>query len=205
MRGNSNEYPQHIFSPWRGNSNEYPQHMLLWRTYSLESPQRGDSNEYPQHMFSPWRGDSNEYPQHMFLWRTGENYPLIIIKYPPYLFHCYGAVCSRSTLFAQTLGTLRYMPYLFSRYQAAKKDNDFVYHDKVPAADSLPEVKGSILEEVSRNSLSLAVLDFFCVKHVFTSSLLNSILSINFCKSKTIKQCNFRSSNWKMASSWPSG
>ena len=35
----------------------------------------------------PWRGDSNEYPQHMFLWRTKENYPLIITKYPPYLFH----------------------------------------------------------------------------------------------------------------------
>ena len=47
------------------------------------------------------RGDSNEYPQHMFLWteailmsthnisfltRTDENYPSIIMKYPPYLF-----------------------------------------------------------------------------------------------------------------------
>ena len=32
------------------------------------------------------RGNSNEYPQHMFLWRTIENYSLIIIKYPPYLF-----------------------------------------------------------------------------------------------------------------------
>ena len=32
-------------------------------------------------------GDSNEYPQHMFLWRTGENYPSVIIKYPPYLFY----------------------------------------------------------------------------------------------------------------------
>ena len=30
------------------------------------------------------RGDSNEYPQHMFLWR---NNPIIILKYPPYLFH----------------------------------------------------------------------------------------------------------------------
>ena len=30
------------------------------------------------------RGDSNEYPQHIFLWRTDENYPSIIIKYPPY-------------------------------------------------------------------------------------------------------------------------
>ena len=36
---------------------------------------------------SPWRGDSNEYPQHIFLWRNKENYPLIITKYPPYLFH----------------------------------------------------------------------------------------------------------------------
>ena len=36
---------------------------------------------------SPRRGDSNEYPQDMFLWRTDENYPSIIIKYPPYLFH----------------------------------------------------------------------------------------------------------------------
>ena len=25
----------------------------------------------------------------MFLWRIIENYPSIIIKYPPYLFHCY--------------------------------------------------------------------------------------------------------------------
>ena len=30
----------------------------------------------------------HEYPQHIFLWRTDENYPSIIIKYPPYLFHC---------------------------------------------------------------------------------------------------------------------
>ena len=33
------------------------------------------------------QGDSNEYPQRMILWRTDENYPLIIIKYPSYLFH----------------------------------------------------------------------------------------------------------------------
>ena len=35
--------------------------------------------------------------------------------------------------------------YLFFRYNAAKKDNDFVYHDKVPDIDSLPEVKGASL------------------------------------------------------------
>ncbi|XP_053386604.1 tyrosine-protein phosphatase non-receptor type 23-like [Mercenaria mercenaria] len=31
------------------------------------------------------------------------------------------------------------------KHQSAKKDNDFVYHDKVPPADSLPEVKGASL------------------------------------------------------------
>ena len=36
----------------------------------------------------PRRGDSNENQQHMFLWRTDENYPSIILKYPPYLFTC---------------------------------------------------------------------------------------------------------------------
>ena len=28
------------------------------------------------------------------------------------------------------------------KFNNAKKDNDFVYHDKVPTLDSLPEVKG---------------------------------------------------------------
>ena len=36
----------------------------------------------------PRRGDSNEYPHHMFLWRTDENYPSVIIRYPPYLVFC---------------------------------------------------------------------------------------------------------------------
>ncbi|XP_052812230.1 tyrosine-protein phosphatase non-receptor type 23-like isoform X2 [Mya arenaria] len=31
------------------------------------------------------------------------------------------------------------------KHQSAKKDNDFVYHEKVPAADTLPEVKGASL------------------------------------------------------------
>ena len=33
------------------------------------------------------RGDSNEYSQHMFSLRIIGNYPSIITKYPPYLFH----------------------------------------------------------------------------------------------------------------------
>ena len=31
--------------------------------------------------------NSSEYPEHMFLWI---NYPSIIVKYPPYLFHWFG-------------------------------------------------------------------------------------------------------------------
>lgn len=31
---------------------------------------------------------------------------------------------------------------LYSRYNSVKKDNSFVYHEKVPTLDSLPEVKG---------------------------------------------------------------
>ena len=35
---------------------------------------------------SPCRGDYNEYPQYRFLLRNKQNNPLIITKYPPYLF-----------------------------------------------------------------------------------------------------------------------
>ena len=45
--------------------------QLIWCKCSSESPRLGDSNEYPQRMF---------------LRRNNENYLLIIIKYPPYLF-----------------------------------------------------------------------------------------------------------------------
>lgn len=30
------------------------------------------------------------------------------------------------------------------KYTAAKKENDFVYHEKIPTLDSLPEVKGML-------------------------------------------------------------
>ena len=56
--------------------------MLL---YSLESP-RHICCGYPLEL--PQQGDSNEYPHHMFLLRNKQNYPLMITKYPPYLFHC---------------------------------------------------------------------------------------------------------------------
>ena len=48
---------------------------LLWVLIRIASPLRF------------YGGDSNEYPQRMFLWRNKQNYPLIITKYPPYLFH----------------------------------------------------------------------------------------------------------------------
>ena len=31
----------------------------------------------------------NECLQHIYLWRTEENRPLVIVKYPSYLFHWY--------------------------------------------------------------------------------------------------------------------
>ncbi|KAH9496196.1 Tyrosine-protein phosphatase non-receptor type 23 [Bulinus truncatus] len=34
---------------------------------------------------------------------------------------------------------------ILGKYESAKKDNDFVYHAKVPAIDSLPEIKGASL------------------------------------------------------------
>ena len=30
----------------------------------------------------------------------------------------------------------------YFRYNSAKRDNDFVYHEKVPELETLPEVKG---------------------------------------------------------------
>ena len=55
--------------------------------------------------------DSIGYQQHMFLWRTDENYPSIIIKYPPYLFfwtHISSSLWGdeRTILVYQTLGSL---------------------------------------------------------------------------------------------------
>ena len=44
---------------------------MLTCGYSLESSRRGDSNEYSQHIF---------------LWRNKQNYPLVLIKYPSYMY-----------------------------------------------------------------------------------------------------------------------
>ena len=52
---------------------------MSWVLIRIASLRRFDSNEL--------RGDSYEYSQHMFSWRTKNNYPSIIIKYTPYLFH----------------------------------------------------------------------------------------------------------------------
>ena len=86
-----------------GYSLESPRHLYknICCRYSLESTRQGDSNECLQHMFLSevilmsthnicfygGRGDSNEYPQHMFLSRNKQKYPIIITKYPSYLFH----------------------------------------------------------------------------------------------------------------------
>ena len=39
------------------------------------------------HIRIPRQGSSNKYPQYIFLMeKTDENYPSVILKYPPYLF-----------------------------------------------------------------------------------------------------------------------
>ena len=35
--------------------------------------------------------------------------------------------------------------FFYFRLQSAKKDNDFIYHEKIPPLDSLPEIKGAPL------------------------------------------------------------
>ena len=104
-RGDSNEYPQCMFI-WKNMENypfiitEYPPCLFLWMIQDSSGEQIkwvfdnlgiiplflhkniccGYSLELPH------RGDSNMYLQHMFIWKIMENYPSIIIKYPPYLF-----------------------------------------------------------------------------------------------------------------------
>ena len=56
---------------------------------------------------SPGRGDSNVYPQHMFLWRNKKKYPLIITKYPPYLFH--SVYIPRAVVFFRCSGFFHYL------------------------------------------------------------------------------------------------
>ena len=52
----------------------------MWVLIRIASPCCGSSLE------SPRRYIFNAYRQHKFLWTVKQNYPLIITKYPPYLF-----------------------------------------------------------------------------------------------------------------------
>jgi len=45
----------------------------------------------------------------------------------------------------QCLLQLNFICVCLHRFNSAKKDNDFVYHDKIPAFDTLPEIKGLLL------------------------------------------------------------
>ncbi|KAL3855251.1 hypothetical protein ACJMK2_014467 [Sinanodonta woodiana] len=59
------------------------------------------------------------------------------------LEECMKMAKSESSEFHETLRFTN--DVVVGKYEAAKKDNDFVYHDKIPALDSLPEVKGASL------------------------------------------------------------
>ena len=55
------------------------------------------------------------------------------------------------------------MDVVGGKYNNAKKDNDFVYHDKVPALDSLPEVKGAVNYHIHISYICHAVGFFFII------------------------------------------
>ena len=57
-----------------------PETRLFFLGYRIALPCCGYSLE------SHWRCVFNEYPQRV-LWRNKQSYPLIVTKYPPYLFH----------------------------------------------------------------------------------------------------------------------
>ena len=69
-------------------------------------------------------GDSNEYPQHMFLWRTGENYPSLIIKYPPYLFYWSHLV----KWFVQSEKANMNKTHYDGRWYEPRHDKPYLYH-----------------------------------------------------------------------------
>ena len=52
----------------------------------------------------------------MFLWRTDKNYPSIIIKYPPYLFHCLKPPLTSSHLSLSILTVIRAAQMTLKQY-----------------------------------------------------------------------------------------
>lgn len=53
----------------------------------------------------------------------------------------------RGSLVCGSLVICDFSPPATHRYNSAKKDNDFIYHEAVPALDTLQPVKGLIAEE----------------------------------------------------------
>ena len=56
-------------------------------------------------------------------------------------FFKYGLIKATSLL---TVLLRCFLITLFCRYNSSKKDNDFIYHEKIPSLESLPEVKGRL-------------------------------------------------------------
>ena len=127
-----------------------------------------------------WRGDSNEYPQHMFLWETTENYPLIIIKYPPYLFCCTSPQC----------------PWLVMSYQASVNFN----RCKVQIRMSSFSVFERSLSRIHYVSLRLiGRTSFQCAMYLLPLDLAskNQLSLLIFLLSTNQYLFNARANSWK--------
>ena len=94
-------------STWRGDSNEYPQHMsramrkhvlchMRTTKAQISLRIRAASVAEQASLSLTWSGtleDTFSHDKaHMFLWRIVENYPLIIIKYPRFLFSYFSLI-----------------------------------------------------------------------------------------------------------------
>lgn len=59
----------------------------------------------------------------------------------------------RGSLLCGSLVICDFSPPATHRYNSAKKDNDFIYHEAVPALDTLQPVKGLIAEGKLRSGV----------------------------------------------------
>ena len=69
---------------------------------------------------------------------------IIVLLSVKYLDHYFARVCLQGDEEDIEEALKFTMDVVGGKYNSAKKDNDFVYHEKEPQLDSFPEVKGEI-------------------------------------------------------------
>ena len=68
----------------------------------------------------------------MSLWRTVENYPLIITKYPPYLFHCFESLVKTKSCLTDSIEILGMETHrselILNSSDSAQKEQSVTFH-----------------------------------------------------------------------------